>query len=85
MKKETPLKLKPLKFALAAGIIVAVAVFATTLIAIITPYSTSIISNLYGSVGYSASITGAFLGALYGFIDTFILAFIFAWLYNKLI
>jgi len=40
---------------------------------------------MYGSVGYSISIPGAFLGAIYAFIDTFILIFIFAWLYNKLI
>lgn len=86
-KKEKSLKLQPKKFALSAGIIMAAAAFLTTLVATIPNFTKTafIISALYGSVGYTISILGAFIGAAYSFIDTFILAFIFAWLYNKLI
>jgi len=80
-------KLNAIKFALAAGIIVAAIVFITTLLATTPQFAkiSFITSSLYQGVGYTISIPGAFLGAIYSFIDTFILIWIFAWLYNKLI
>lgn len=84
-EKEVNLKLKPIKFALAAGIIVAAITFLATFMAMLPQFAkiTFITSIFYGQMGYSISTTGAFIGAIYSFIDTFILAFIFAWLYNK--
>jgi hypothetical protein len=86
MKKEVTLKLKPMKFALAAAILAAATILIVTLMATVTQYPslTKLFLILYGDIGYSTSTAGAFLGAIYGFVDTFILAWIFAWLYNKL-
>ena len=90
MKKEKSLKLDPLRFALAAAMIAASTIFLITSIAILNvfgtlPALTLIISDFYGSFGYSVSLLGAFLGALYSFIDTFIMVYIFVWLYNKML
>jgi len=84
MKKE--LKINSTKFALAAGIITAIIIFFMTILAIFTTFSPIvIIFALYGTMGYTISVTGAFIGAIYSFIDTFIFAWLFAWLYNKLL
>jgi len=84
MKKEKSLKLKPFKFALSASITISAIVFLATILSILTNYTPTLISNIYGNIGYTSSITGAFLGAIYASIDAFILAIIFAWIYNKL-
>jgi len=90
MEKETTLKLKPTKFALAIATVLAAFVLIITLIAVIEPFGhhpniTSLIYEIYSGIGYTITYLGALLGAIYTFIDTFILAWIFAWLYNKLI
>lgn len=90
MTKEGYTKINPLKFALAAGIIMAAVILLTTLAAITNilggfPAFISLISDIYGRIGYTATYLGAILGAIYIFIDTFILTWLFAWLYNKLI
>ncbi|MBU3923957.1 MAG: hypothetical protein KJ592_03510 [Nanoarchaeota archaeon] len=89
MKKKSQ-KITPWKFATAAASTVAILIFITTIVALTNligplPIITSLISEMYGMLGYSTSIIGAILGAIYGFIDTFISAYIFAWIYNKLI
>ena len=89
-KKITSPKLVAWKFALAAAIVIAAIVFLTTLMSIwgffgTFPLITAIITEIYGTVGYSVTFLGALLGAIYTFIDTFIITFIFAWLYNKLL
>lgn len=88
-KKEKTGKLKALRFALAGGITTGICVFITTILAIIIPgYATltvSLIKDIYGFLGYNASIPGAILGAIYGFVDGFILTGIFALVYNKLV
>lgn len=90
MKKETILKLKPIKFALSLAIILATFVLILTLIAITKPFGhypqiVSLFSAVYSEIGYTISFLGAIIGAIYAFIDTFILAFLFAWLYNKIV
>ena len=82
-------KLNAWKFGLAGGIITAICIFVTTLAVIIWPnYGTQyvgIIKDIYGFLGYDATILGAFLGAVYGFIDGLILTWLFALVYNKLL
>ena len=90
MKKEKSKKIIPWKFAIAAATTVALAIFIITIVALTKllgplPLITSLISEVYGMLGYSISILGAILGTIYAFIDTFISAYIFAWIYNKLI
>ena len=87
-KKEKSPKLVAWKFALAAAIVVAAMVFITTIMSIwgilgSFPMLTSLIADIYGTVGYSVTFTGAILGAIFSLIDSFIITFIFAWLYNK--
>ena len=89
-KKQKSHKLIAWKFALAAAIVVAAIIFITTIMSIwgifgSFPMLTSLISDIYGPVGYSVTFLGAIIGAIFSFIDTFIITFIFAWLYNKLL
>ncbi|MBT4166188.1 hypothetical protein HOE04_04070 [archaeon] len=80
-------KLNTLKFGLAGGITTALCVALITIAGIFNycPECTSLISGIYGSLGYSVSWLGVLLGAIYGFIDMFIGTFVFAWIYNKLL
>jgi len=83
-------KLNPLKFGLAGGILTAVCVAITTFVGIFGLMGgfqlwNSIITDLYGTLGYSISIKGLLLGPIYRFIDGFIATWIFAAIYNKLI
>lgn len=72
-------------FALAAGILWSLAIFATTLIAATTGLGKAFM-EIYGSLhpGYSVSIGGAFVGLIYSFFCAAIGAYVFAWLYNRL-
>ena len=90
MKKEECVVLDKVKFALAAGAVVALSLFSTTLLSmwgIMGTFSMLIMlmADIYGVIGYNTTFLGAILGAIGIFIDTFILAWIFAWLYNKLV
>ncbi|MFH1521805.1 MAG: hypothetical protein ABIF18_02495 [archaeon] len=90
MKKEQVSKLDPIKFAFATAITVAFLVFIITIGALVDffgafSFLTSIISDIYGGVGYSVSLIGSCLGAVYIFIDVFIITYAFAWLYNKML
>jgi len=90
MVKEGYSKINPVKFALAAAIIMAAVVLLITLGAVTNimggfPTLVSLIEDIYGRIGYATTYLGALLGAVYIFVDTFILMWIFAWLYNKLI
>jgi len=90
MVEEGYSKISPVKFALAAAIIMAAIVLLTTFASIWniiggSSILISLINDIYGRIGYTTTFLGAFLGAVYVFADTFILTWIFAWLYNKLI
>jgi len=82
-------KLNALKFGLAGGIVAAICVFVTTVFVILKPdygmQYTGFLKDIYGFLGYDATLLGAVLGAIYGFIDCFIFTWVFALVYNKLI
>ncbi len=82
-------KLHATKFALAGGIITAICIFFSTIVAVISPgYGAAyigILESIYGFLGYKATFFGAVLGAVYSFVDGFILTWIFALIYNKLL
>lgn len=86
MAKNTS-KLHALNFGLAGGIVTGLCIFLTTIMTAVWglfPLYTSIIEDIYGFIGFSATVGGAFLGAVYGFIDGFIAVWVFALIYNKL-
>ena len=78
------------KFALASGIVVALIVFLSTIFGVYGlfggfPGWNDLIRDIYGSLGYSISLTGALIGAAYSFIDAFIVTWILGFIYNKLL
>lgn len=81
------MKLDAVKFGLAGGIISALCVALSTILGIFGyyPIHNSMIMEMYGMFGYSASWLGVLVGTIYGFIDGFILVWLFALIYNKLI
>lgn len=80
-------RLNSVKFGLAGGILVGVCVSLMTLAGMfgMFPLLTALISDAYGSLGYSVSGVGIIFGLVYGFIDGFIGFWIFSSLYNWLI
>ena len=73
------------RFALAGGIVWALALFVTTLVSIWTGLFTDflkVIASIYP--GYTISLFGSVIGLVYGFFDVFIGVYIFAWVYKKL-
>jgi hypothetical protein len=87
MKKQNQ-ELVPTKLALSATIITITISFLATLLALTNSNLTTItpfLKTLYGSIGYSVSITGLLIGPLYIGIDAFIITWLFAWTYNKLL
>ena len=65
------------------GLLWAVAMFATGMIASITNWGHSFIavmSSLY--VGFEPTLMGSLIGAVWAFVDWFIGGWIIAWLYN---
>ncbi len=85
------LKLNSVKFGLAWGIVAAICVFLTTLLALTsyfqsyTQLATTWLIAIYGGFGYSVGGIGAVLGAVYAGIDTFAASWIFALIYNNLL
>lgn len=80
------MKLHPVKFGLAMGILWALAMFVLGLIVMSGDYGAefvALMSTVY--LGYEPTIAGAFVGAIWGFVDAFIGGWLFAWLYNKLL
>ena len=70
-------------FALAAGILWAVACFAVGLMASYG-YGNAfeqVFASIY--IGYSSTFSGAIIGGIWAFVDAFIGGYIFAWLYNR--
>lgn len=84
--KSKGMKLDAVKFGFAGGIVSALCVASSTILGILGyyPLHNSMVMEMYGMLGYSASWIGILLGALYGFIDGFVLVWLFAWIYNKL-
>jgi len=80
-------RLDAMKFGLAGGIIFAICVFITTLLAMNNYCVTCgiILRDIYGFLGYDLSFVGSLFGAIYGFVDGFIFTGLFAWIYNKLL
>jgi len=80
------MKLNAHKFALAAGILWAIAMFVFTWIAVGTGYLGDFLNIIAGVYpGYSVTAGGSFLGLVYGFIDGYVGCWLFAALYNKLL
>lgn len=82
-------KLDTFKFALTAGIYLAVCAALATVASLYGVPGfvelTRILASFYGFWGYSISWFGVFTGAIWGFIEGFVHFGIFAWLYNKLL
>jgi hypothetical protein len=83
------MKLNALKFAISAGITLAICFVITTISAILNVpgYDTFAIwlESIYGAYGYSVSSIGILIGGIYGFIEGFVWFGLFALIYNKLI
>jgi hypothetical protein len=78
------MKLNVRSFALAAGIIVGLAVFAVTAWFLLFNYPGYTLHKLHKIyIGYSVTWPGALLGLAWGFVEGFIAGGIFAWLYNR--
>lgn len=72
-------------FALACGILWAVATFVLGVLAM-NGYAQAFVTLIgSGYLGFNATIQGALIGAVWGFVDAFIGGWAFAWLYNKLV
>ena len=76
------MKLNKRAFALATGILWAVAVFVATIYVMIKGGGNTIVLLQQFFWGYNISFGGAILGLIYGFVWGFIWGWIFAWLYN---
>ncbi|MFB0565106.1 MAG: bacteriophage holin [Candidatus Aminicenantaceae bacterium] len=77
------MKLSKKAFALTAGILWGIAVFAVTNLLLLTGSEGELISalnNVY--FGYSYSFLGSLIGLLWGFVDGFIGGWLFAFIYN---
>jgi|GEM_PF-329504 len=84
--KTNSMKLNIKAFALSVGIILALAVFIVTVIAVLFHWEANTLWKLHKIyIGYSPSWPGAFVGLVWGFVDGCIAGAIFAWLYNKLL
>lgn len=83
------MKLNVLKFALAAGIWLAICLILMTVSAMLNipgfPEFAKSLVNIYGPYGYSVSWLGILVGAIWGFIEGFVHFGILAWIYNKLV
>lgn len=83
------MKLNTFKFALAAGIWLAVCMVLVTVSALLNipgfPEFAKSIATVYGPYGYSVSWLGIFMGGIWGFMEGFVHFGIFAWIYNKLV
>lgn len=76
------MKLHPVGYGLALGIISALFVFITGLFAM-QGFAAEYVKNLSGIyVGYGPTLLGAFLGAVWAFVGSFIMGVIVASLYN---
>ncbi len=87
LKKSKAMKLDAVRFGLAGGIMSAICISLSSIVGMFGYFNmhNSMLMEMYGMFGYSASWLGVLLGAVYGFIDGFVLVFIFAWIYNKLL
>jgi len=87
MAKNQHLKIDALKLGLTAGIIGALITFLTTLCGIYgnSKAAETMVSTMWGSLGYSVSWLGAFIGLIIGFVYAFIIIWVAAIIYNKLI
>jgi hypothetical protein len=83
------MKVNALKFALAAGIWLAICTSLVTISALLkVPGFIEFANSLaivYSPYGYSVSVFGILIGAIWGFIEGFVHFGIFAILYNKLV
>ena len=76
-------KLHAFSFAMALGIVWAISILLTGLIAWGTGYGAGFVETMRTIyIGYEATIVGSIIGAVWGFIDMFIAGFILAALYN---
>lgn len=72
------------KLGLSGGILWALCMFISTLLAVWFGYSKEflqIMASIYP--GYTVSYVGSIVGLVYGFFDGFIGLFLLAWLYNR--
>ena len=76
----------PVKAGIAVGIVWALSVFLTALIAMLGVEAwlkaVQFIGDFY--IGYGATFGGLIIGSIYGFIDGFIGGFLVVWIYEKL-
>jgi hypothetical protein len=83
---EVLMKLKPVPFGLAAGLVWGINWFFLTWWMILfegITYEMTLIGRWYR--GYNISPVGSLIGFLWGFLDGFLIGLLVAWLYNKLI
>ncbi len=81
-RKHLHLKLQPVKFGLACGIISGVIVFIMMLFSNYFPISTMLMLDIYGHFGVDLTILGSILAGIYAFIGGFVFTWIFALIYN---
>lgn len=77
------MKLKPVAFGLACGILWGAGVALMTAWAVFRGHG-EVLAKLGGYyLGYTVSPAGVVVGALWGFVDAFIFGALLAWLYNR--
>lgn len=80
------MRLQPLQFGLAFGIVYAIVFFLYGIVAAVFGWGgalAEIIGSIY--VGFGPSLVGALIGAAWGFAVGFVFFALGAWLYNRLI
>jgi hypothetical protein len=85
-KEGGKMKLKPLAFGIALGLVWGGSLFVTTWLSYYTGYGKLFLEVLARSIypGYAISPLGSFLGLFYGFLDGFVSARLIAVIYNKI-
>jgi len=77
---------KYIALGLSGAVVFAAIVFLTTLAGLLFnlfPETLSLISDIYGWIGYDVTWFGLILGTIYGFIDGFIVFFVAGLLYKR--
>jgi hypothetical protein len=80
---EVTMKLQPLAFGIAAGLVWAFGVFFAGIFAMFD-WGNAFVTML-GSfyLGYGPTVVGAIIGALWAVVDGFCFGFVIAWIYNR--
>jgi hypothetical protein len=77
------MKLQPLAFGVAIGLVWAIGVFFAGIAAMFHWGNAfvDVLASFY--LGYGASIVGAIIGALWAIVDGFVAGYVIAWIYNR--